>query len=351
MYHGRGLKRPRLIYYHPASQPTYFIFFCNSLPVNTPAQYRQVPLSDIDLADSRYTLNPFSATDPDEQLAASIRALGVLHPPLLLELAADRFIVLSGRKRIRIAADDGLATSITALVINRAQADQPGLIFTTLLSHQLIGSSLSIIEQAIFFKKAMTLLPAEEIITFLPLLGYKKKLHIPSELISLLTLDPTAQRALHNGVLSSQSGKKLLQFSPADQQALTELICALQLGGSKQQKLINFVLELTKRLQISGRELLDRWQEKEKDKQHNGPQRAASLLSWLQRKCSPRSVAEEEGFRKFCGQLRLPAGVRLSHTLSFEDEQVTLQVDFKSRRELEKIWPQIKSLLQGRPDS
>ena len=280
----------------------------------------------------------------------SVRAFGFLHPPLLLELDDDRFIVLSGRKRIQVAAEES-DTIITALVIKRKYVDQHQLIFSTLLQHQLIGSSLSIIEQAIFFKKAMACQPAESVITLLPILGYREKSHIPAELISLLDLDPTAKLELHRGVLSQRAGKKLLLFSSADQKVLAELISALQLGGSKQQKLIEFVLELTKRLQISADELLNSWGEKEKDKQYNGPQKAASLLSWLQRKCSPRSVAEEENFTKFCQQLQLPPGVRLSHTLSFEDEHVTLIVDFESRKELKKKWPQIKSTLRQDQDS
>ena len=314
--------------------------------MNTPTQYRQVTPSDIDLSDTRYTLNPFPSEGPDDQLSASIRTFGILHPPLLLELTDNRFIVLSGRKRVQ-AAGGTIDTPITALVISREYVDQPQVILCTLLQHQLIGPPLSIIEQALFFKKAMDCLPAEEIIKFLPMMGYKAKPHIPNELTSLLDLDPTVQQGLHEGILSLRAGKKLLQFSPADQRILAELISELQMGGSKQQKLIDLVFELTKRLQTSAGELLNNWQEKEKDTQRNRPQKAASLLSWLQRKCRPISLAAEENFKKFCRQLELPAGVRISHTLSFEDEQVTLCVDFNSRKELKKKWPQIKSLLQG----
>lgn len=318
--------------------------------MNTPTQYRRVTVSEIDLSDNRYTLHPFPAIEPDERLRTNICTFGILHPPLLLEQNNNSFIVLSGRKRIQIAAEYR-NSPITALVIDRSHIDQQQVIFSTLLQHQLIGSSLSIIEQAIFFNKAQACLPAEDLLQFLPMMGYKTKSHIPGELVSLLELDPTVQLGLHRGVLSPRAGKKLLLFASADQQVLAELINELKLGGSKQQKLIDFVLELTKRLQISAGDLLNNWQEKEKDKQHNGPQKAVSLLSWLQRKCSPRSVAEEENFTRFCQQLQLPPGVRLEHTPSFEDEQVTLKVDFSSREQLKRKWSQIKSMLQRDQDS
>ncbi|MBW2328389.1 MAG: hypothetical protein JRF04_02025 [Deltaproteobacteria bacterium] len=312
--------------------------------MNTPAQYRRVLVEDIDLTDTRYSLNPFPHSRPDTQLSESIDTFGILHPPLLLELDTNNYIVLSGRKRIQISAEE-VDSLITAIVISCRYINKPLVIFSTLLQHRLIGSPLGIIEQSIFFKKAMACLPTEEIIRFLPMMGYKEKLHIPRDIISLLELHPSAQLGLHKGVLSLRAGKKLLLFPSEDQRVLAELINELQLGGSKQQKLINLVLELTKRSRISTDELLYRWREKEKDKQHNGPQKVTSLLSWLQRKCSPRSVAEEDNFKKFSRQFELPAGVRISHTLSFEDERVTLSVEFSSRKILEKQWPQIRSLL------
>jgi len=303
-------------------------------------------MEDIDLSDTRYTLNPFPPAQPDTLLSESIDTFGILHLPLLLELVTNNYIVLSGRKRIQIVAKE-VGSSITATVINKKYINQPRDILSTLLQHQLIGSPLGIIEQAIFFKKAMACLPIEEVTCFLPMMGYKEKIHIPRDLISMLELHPTAQLGLHKGVLSQRAGKKLLLFPSEDQRVLVELINDFQLGGSKQQKLINLVLELTKRLQISADELLKSWQEREKNKQHNGPQKAASLLSWLQRKCSPRSVAEEDIFRKFSRKLELPAGVRISHTLSFEDERVILEVEFRSKQNLEKQWPQIRSVLMN----
>ncbi len=301
-------------------------------------------VKDIDLADTRYSLSQFSPAYPDIQLREHIKAFGILHPPLLLEQPTDHYIILSGRKRIQIVAEQG-SSPLMALVIPCRYANQPQVIFSTLLQHKLVTSPLGSIEQAVFFQKAMACLPAEQVMEFLPAMGYRKKKHIPAALISLLELHPTAQSGLHREVLSLRAGKKLLQLLPEDQQILTELIEELQLGGSKQQKLIDLVFELTKRTRIRGQDLLKQWQEKEKDKQHNGPQKAASLLNWLQEKCSPRSVAAAEKFKKFSRQLGLPLGVQLSHTLSFEDERVTLNIEFRSKKNLEKQWPQIQNFL------
>jgi len=311
--------------------------------LNTLAQYRLVMIKDIDLSDTSYSLNPFPPVQPDTELSTNIKTFGILHPPLLLELNTDHYIALSGRKRLQVVAEE--TSPITAIVINSSFTRQPKVILSTLLQHRMIGSPLGIIEQAVFFKKAMDCLTMEEIICFLPILGYKPKPHIPRQLVSLLELEPTAQLALHKNTLSLRAAKKLLLFPADDQRVLAQLINKLQLGGSKQQKLIDLVFDLTKRSRISTEELLDRWGEKEKDKHHNGPQKAASLLSWLHHKCNPRSVAEEENFRKFCQRLDPPPGIQLSHTLSFENDRVALNVEFSSQKILEKQWPKIRQFL------
>ena len=154
-------------------------------------------------------------------------------------------------------------------------------LLTTLLQHQLLGGSLTVIEQAIFFQKATLVLEEQEVLSLLPVLGLKAKPHISGELISLLDLESAVQLGLHRGIISQRSGKKLSRFAPVDQKQLAEVINTYQLGGSKQQKLIEHFFQLTQREQVSVEVLLGRWQDKEKDKQLNGPQRASSLLRCL----------------------------------------------------------------------
>ena len=263
--------------------------------------YRQVRLQDINLTDRSYTLNPFPQ-DPEQDLLQSISNFGILQPPLLLEKKDHTLTVLSGRRRIEayLQVSKAQECHLTALIIPfREEKPEYQLhLFTTLLQHQLLGGSLTVIEQAIFFQKATLVLEEQEVLSLLPVLGLKAKPHIPGELISLLDLEPAVQLGLHRGIISQRSGKKLSRFSPVDQKQLAEVINTYQLGGSKQQKLIEHFFQLTQREQVSVEVLLGRWQDKEKDKQLNGPQRASSLLRWLDRECQPRLTQAEEDIQK-----------------------------------------------------
>ncbi len=321
--------------------------------------YLQVRLQDINLDDRSYSLNPFPE-DFKQDLVQSICELGILQPPLLLE-QQDGYIILSGRKRIEAylqLCNNRLESSqqknsndqkITALSITTALEKEEGYplhLFKVLLEHQLLGNRLTLIEQAVFLKKAAKVLDKQDLVSFLPLFGLKTKPHIPGEIISLLDLEVSVQQGMHKGIISQRSGKKLARFSPDDQKKLAEIIYEYQLGGSKQQKLLERFFQLTKRKKITTERLLDLWKETVKEKQLNGPQRSTSLLRWLDQQYHPRLARAEGEFRTFSSQLQLPAGLRLEHSPAFEEEQITLSIDFKSKEELAHVWPQIKILIK-----
>lgn len=320
--------------------------------------YRQVRLQDINLDDRSYSLNPFPE-DFKQDLVQSISELGILQPPLLLE-QQDGYIILSGRNRIEAylqICNNSLESpqqkkrkdQITALIITAALEKKKGYplhLFKALLQHQLLGNRLTLIEQAVFLKKAAKVLDKQDLVSFLPLLGLKAKPHIPGELISLLNLEVSVQQGMHEGLISQRSGKKLGCFSPDDQNKLAEIICKYQLAGSKQQKLLERFFQLTKRKKIAAKRLLDLWKETVKEKQLNGPQQSTSLLRWLDQQYHPRLARAEGEFRTFSSQLQLPAGVRLEHSPAFEEEQITLSINFKSKEELAQVWPQIKMLMK-----
>ncbi len=302
-------------------------------------------LRDIDLSNQRYRLSPFGAKT-NNGLRAGIAELGILRPPLLLADRDNHFIVLSGRKCLEILCDLEPDTAVTALVVDHSCEQL--LLCKALLQHQLTGAPLTLIEQAVFCRLASEMLTAEEVVSLLPLMGLKAKPHLPQQLISLLALESPVQEAIHRQIIGQRAARKLAQFSAPDQCTLVRVISTFQLGGSKQQQLIDRVFELGRRLQLTAEKMLSRWLEEEQDKELNRPQRAAAMLKWLQEECQPRLTAEQDNFKEYCTRLELPAGVRIHHTPSFETETVTLEIDFPDRQQLAALLPEIQSLLAGK---
>jgi hypothetical protein len=303
------------------------------------AEYRHVAAADIDLDDNRYNLDPFASLEDRHRLLA-VRSAEILHPPLLLE-EDNRYLVVAGVEFLprNLQAAGAL---LTALVIDRTMIPRPVEIFTLLLHYCRIHTPLSPMEQGECLARMHEFLTEPELIEVLPLLGHGKKKHLVDELMGLRGLDRSVQLCLHEGLLNLRSAAKISRLAGGDQQTIVSLVREFQLGGTKQQQLIERMTELSKRLQCRCEDLVTRWREEEKERQLNGPQRAASLLRWLDHNCFPQYRAAEQEFSRFCKTLQLPATVRVEHEVSFENDRITLCMDFANRDQLAEQWPKIR---------
>ncbi len=291
-----------------------------------------------------FNLRPFGHEEPDADLIESVRQFGILCPPLVQEQPAGGFLVVSGKKRIRAALRRTATGKIPCLV---APHDIPAFpLFSLLLHHALIGGQLSVIEQANFFRKALSRLPETGVLPLLIPLGHRAQKYRIEELLNFLSLDPSVITGLHQGTIQPKSAQKMRQLAPADQQDLARLITELRLGGSKQHKLIDLSIDLMMRHERSIQEIIALYrQENEERNQENKPQEAASFLHWLFEKCHPGSVAAEAEFKRFAAGLEAPPKINVGHTRSFEDDTVVLSLSFADRTSLLKVWPEIRTIM------
>lgn len=211
--------------------------------------------------------------------------------------------------------------------------------FQLLLTHALIGSQLSIIEQSFFFQKASKILPEEQTLALMPLLGIQANRYKLEELQAYLLLEEATVHALHSGKIQPKTGIKLRNLPGEDQETLVEIICYFQLGGSKQQKLIDLANTLSRRKKCSITSVLG-------DIMHadaNRPQRAAKLLRDLEEQCNPISRQAEKQFQQFANTLHMPENFTLQHTPFFEDDQLTLSIVLDNKDGLQTLIQQITS--------
>ena len=179
----------------------------------------------------------------------------------------------------------------------------------------------------------------------LSLMGYKPHPYLAQELINLLHLDQSALSCLHTGLLSLKSGKQLARFSLADQQRLVEIISTYRLGGSKQQKFIEMILDLTIQAGLSAQDILQEWDGEQIKDAKNGPQGTTSLFEYLNKSCFPRLAAAENDYATFIKTLQPPEGISVDHSLSFEDESLEVRLRFADAAALMKQWDKILSTM------
>ena len=322
-----------------------FLFSCFVQSMtNFQPQISEISLSSIDTKNSTYCLRPHCADEVDQVLSESIQQLGLLHPPLV-QCHGTEHIILSGRKRIFAAKKLGWR-ELACLIIKK---EAPLLLkWQILLSHAIISSQLSPIEQAIFLAKAGQELDDSDLLALLPMLGHKQNPQLLDTYSRSLSLAPPVINALHHGHIQPKSIDLLAQCTGQDQETLVRLIEDFQLDGSKQRNLILLALDLTRRLNRSLDEIIKEWNKGRTNKDSkNRPQQATNLLSWLAEKQSPRHHQAEQEFKSFVREIKLPESCTLLPTTSFEDDQLTLTIRFSDRNHFRRVWDSIRPAFEN----
>lgn len=222
--------------------------------------------------------------------------------------------------------------------------------FALRILHEHQGCHNSPILQALLLKEMAGVLPLAEQLSLLPLMGLKAQQHVLVERLSLLQLNSTVQEALHTQVLHSKNISLLARLPADEQKYLVELITRYNLRGSKQQKLVELVVELHLRDGSTVSSLLAEWQKSEPPLD-NLPQEGQSLLNFLFNRYNPQVIQAEHRFHEQVRGLQAPAGVKITHTPAFEDEAVTVQLSYSSWAKLQAQWPHLLKLTEtGNPD-
>lgn len=306
----------------------------------------RVNLQQIDISDTTYSLTPGTVRTPPPALLDSIERCGILHPPILKESSQGAFRVVAGRLRLLAANQLQPALSHTCLLLPPDTSDISALAIG--LEDTLLRGTVSLIEQAIFFQKALTWIDEQAAAgDFLPRLGHKPHPRMIRELVRLLDLEEPLQHGVHTGLLQEGVAQELLTCSFPDRLALFEIIETLQLSVGSQKQLVSGCKELALRSNVSILSILSdaRVMEILQNRESNPPQQAANLIRLLREKCSPRLTEAEQEYRSFVGRLSLPAGVTLHHAPAFERDALSCTIQFKDREEFLSRWPAIRQVI------
>ena len=308
-----------------------------------------VNLHHINFQDFSNSLTPEEAREPSPALLDSVARTGILHPPILREQGRTGMEIVTGRRRL-LAAQQTLHSISTICLVLPADA-LPAETLALNLEDTVLRGDISVVEQAIFFQKILAHLDENEAAQrFLPSLGLEPHRHHLHSLLPLLRLEEHLLGALHAGRLHESVARELLALNFTDRLSLYEVMEILSLSVSNQKKITIACRELAARhntsvmalLSLPGiREILD-------PQETNIPQKTARLMQWLTEQRFPNLTEAEQEFRAFAAALKLPNGVALNHSPSFEQDQVHLTIPFTGRDALRTTWPLIADALKAR---
>lgn len=308
-------------------------------------QTSRVLLGQIDFDDLLCKLSPGPVEEAPPTLLESLTRFGMLHPPLLRKKGRDLFQIVSGHTRLTAWRDVLRQSSANCLLLSAEAAEAEALALA--LEEICIRRPPSAMERAFFFRRLLRYSTKEEAAAFLPRLGLPQSFFVVEQIIQLSQLEEPLAQALHHGVLHEQVGRELLDLGFAERLALFEIIDYLQLSVGNQKKLVAICRELAKReggtiisllANAPLQAILDH-------PEANPPQKAANLMRALAERLSPRLTEAEQQFQKFAAGLNLPPGITLTHTQAFEDDRLTLAIDFANGASLREKLPALLPLL------
>lgn len=295
------------------------------------------------------TLPACIRTQVSEEDIAFAGRYGQIQLILASRLTGDnsRLQVLSGFSSFFALKNAGFS-QITCRILPGDLA--PVQVFNLRILHEREAFQNSPILQAWLLNEAQDQLHLQDLLPLLPLIALKPQPHILKERIRLLQLDDTVQTALHRQELQSKNLPQLLRLPEEEQKRLLELISLYRLGGSKQQKLIELVVDLHLRDGRRVGDILAEWRQSDPPRD-NLPQESQSLLNFLHLLANPRLAQAEAQFAEQLRRLQAPAQVSVSHTPAFEDAQLSVQINYSSWKALQAHWPQVlKAVEKGNQD-
>ena len=273
-------------------------------------------------------------------LIRSIKRVGLVNSPLLIEDGKGTMTVISGYRRIH-ALKFLKWNSIPCRVLAKSEFSPLECLLLN-LHENLATRNLNNVEKGMILSRLTSWLPRTEILEdYMPLLdlpSYEKTLNL--FLMIEKELDEEIKAYLARGQTSLQVAGMLLNMDPVSRPPVFDLISSLKLNINQQTQLLNYIVDLS---QITKEPIFEFMKEQSlesicSDDNLNTPQKAKAVLRLLRIKRFPSLTEAERTFNKMVSKLDLPKRVRIDPPLFFESPDYRLEVLFKGGKGLrEKI--------------
>ncbi len=306
--------------------------------------YKNIPFANIQ-DTGKWSIHKFLEGAPPEPLKNSIAQVGILHPPILIRNSDHDFDIVCGRQRIECLRDSIKTDECVCRILPLATSHCD--ILQLLLKDQLSTGPLTLPEQASFLQLSLTFLDENEIFDkFHTDLKLKKSISI---FTNILKFDNSILRAIHHGIITDKIIHQLAAFTQEDQRELCNLFSSLHPGVSKQKRILTLCQDIRNRTNISLKDLLAEEEMAKilKPSEQNEPQTTRNLMSSLQKRAYPLLSEAEEFFKSELKQLKLPKECGLSHSQSFEKDEVILSLCFKNIDHLKENLIVVRKIYQS----
>ena len=292
-----------------------------------------ISVSEIDTKDDTCRLS--LRTDPDA-LVASIRAVGLINPPILRQRHDFKYQIVCGFRRVMACKTLGWREiNARALKGSPSEVDTLKLAILDNRSHR----ELNVVEQARGIQKLSLHLPSRNRLQMLSsLLGFPQSQKVFKKIDALSLLPEVIQAGIIDEIVSFEAAVGLSGFSHEEALSFFELFRVLKLSQNKQREVITLVQEIAIRENLKPVEVL---QSKEvrailDRPELNRNEKGAKARACLKRRRFPTLAKTEEGFSKELKALKLNEHIHMTAPTYFEGGPHTLRMTFKSMEDFDE---------------
>ena len=290
-------------------------------------------ISEIDAEDDTCRLGFLSDLDP---LIQSIRAVGLINPPVLGQRHASRYQIVCGFRRVMAFKALG-RDEIRARVLlgEPSELDLVHLAIWDNRSHR----PLNVIEQARGIEKLSPHVPSTNRLPLLAsVLGFPPNKKVFGKLNKLCRLPEPVQMGVLEETVSFEAAVDLSEFSREDVLSFFELFKVLKPSQNKQRDVITLVQEIAIREGLKPGEVL---QSREIRTILDRPglnrnEKGSKVRTYLKQRRFPALTKAEERFSKELKALKLNEHIHITPPPYFEGGQHTLRMSFKSIKDFDE---------------
>jgi ParB family chromosome partitioning protein len=294
----------------------------------------------IDTADHTFKL---TTQTESSDLARSIDAIGILHPPLLIQ-KGKTFLVVSGFRRL--AACEALA--MPAIPARVVPSDLPQIDCARFaIADNAFQRPLNLVEQSRGFALLRRYAGSpSEALQMAASVGLPDSRAALDRLLPIAEMSESMQTAIVEGSIALAVALEISQHNADDAIALSDFFRRINAGLNVQRELLTWIGEISIRDGLSVVDLLG-----QNDiaaimahRQSSAPQKVRQLRRLLRSWRYPEISSAEEAYRQTVKSLRLPSSIQIQPPQFFEGRSYRLTLSVNSRRQLRSLLPEIEKV-------
>ena len=303
-----------------------------------------IRISQIDQKDGAYRI---STPKSIKGLVASIRQIGVIHPPILMPLENSGYRIVAGFQRV--AACQQLAwQNIQAHILS--PDIKPLRVLGLAIADNAQHRELDLIERATAIEKLRHYFSSNaEIVTFANSLGLPLSRELMPRLIRLNGLTASIKARIASNVIPLTIALELETLNPSDAEVMSNFFDELRPSLNQQKDLFLLTKEIAKSEDESISDVLNRPKMLKilQDKDLERPHKLRKIRAYLKKLRYPTIQKFEDAFYRYLNSLDLPNEISFSAPPNFEGSRFSITLSFCTQAEFKAHLEKLRRLLEN----